>query len=267
MSAPTSWRTALTEATDEEVRIRGYDLRDLVGRISFAEGILLMARGELPTLGEARVLEAIFVSVLDRGIVPCSIVTRYLASSGAPLQAAVAGGILSFGDVYGGAGEQLAQALADNIGAVRAGQATREEAARRVVRHFTDRGLRVPGYGSAVHRGGDPRVPRLFAVAEEGGVLGDHSHLAMAVEAELSQVRGRKLGLNQDGALAALCLDLKLDWRLMRPLAFIPRSAGLAMHALEEMTRESGWRHVPNAEVAYDGPPARPFPARAGEAT
>jgi hypothetical protein len=29
MSAPTSWRTALTEATDENVRIRGYDLRDL----------------------------------------------------------------------------------------------------------------------------------------------------------------------------------------------------------------------------------------------
>jgi hypothetical protein len=47
-------------------------------------------------------------------------------------------------------------------------------------------------------------------------------------------------------------------------LAFIPRSAGLAMHALEEMTRESGWRHVPNAEVVYDGPPARPLPPRDG---
>ena len=45
MSAPTSWRTALTEATDDGVRIRGYDLRDLVGGVSFAEGILLMARG------------------------------------------------------------------------------------------------------------------------------------------------------------------------------------------------------------------------------
>ena len=30
MSAPTSGRTALTEATDDGVRIRGYDLRDLV---------------------------------------------------------------------------------------------------------------------------------------------------------------------------------------------------------------------------------------------
>jgi citrate synthase len=266
MSAPTSWRTALTEATDETVRIRGYDLRDLVGRISFAEGILLMARGDLPTPGEARLLEAILISVLDRGIVPCSIVTRYLASSGSPIQAAVAGGILSFGDVYGGAGEQLAQALADNVAALRSGQASRSEAARRVVQHFTDKGLRVPGYGSAVHRGGDPRVPKLFAIAAEGGVFGDHSHLAMAVEEQLSEAKGRKLGINQDGALAALCLDLKLDWRLMRPLAFIPRCAGLAMHAYEEMTREPGWRHVPNAEVAYDGPPARPLPPRTGGA-
>lgn len=264
MSAPTTWRTALTEATDEEVRIRGYDLRDLVGRISFAEGILLMARGELPTAGEARLLEAILISVLDRGIVPCSIVTRYLASSGSPIQAAVAGGILAFGDVYGGAGEQLAQALAEQIALYRAGQAG--EAAERVVRRFVERGERVPGYGSAVHRGGDPRVPRLFAIAEEGGVFGDHSRLAMVVEEKLSQAKGRKLGINQDGALAALCLDLKLDWRLMRPLAFIPRCAGLAMHAFEEMTRESGWRHVPNAEVTYDGPPARPLPPRTGGA-
>jgi citrate synthase len=264
MSAPTSWRTALTEATDDGVRIRGYDLRDLVGGVGFAEGILLMARGELPTEGEARLLDAILVSVLDRGIVPCSVVTRYLASSGSPIQAAVAGGILSFGDVYGGAGEQLAEALTNNIAAARDGKTGRQKAAQRVVQHFTDRGLRVPGYGSAVHRGGDPRVPRLFEIAEQGKVLGDFTHLAMEVEKQLSKAKGRPLGINQDGALAALGLDLKLDWRLMRALAFIPRSAGLAMHALEEMTRESGWRHVPNAEVVYDGPPARSLPPRGG---
>ncbi len=264
MSAPTSWRTALTEATDDGVRIRGYDLRDLVGGVSFAEGILLMARGELPTKGEARLLEAILVSVLDRGIVPCSVVTRYLASSGSPIQAAVAGGILSFGDVYGGAGEQLAEALANHIAAARDAKADRQEAARRVVQHFTDRGLRVPGYGSAVHRGGDPRVPRLFEIAEKANVQGDFTHLAMEVEKQLSKAKGRPLGMNQDGALAALGLDLRLDWRLMRALAFIPRSAGLAMHALEEMTRESGWRHVPNAEVVHDGPAARPLPRRGG---
>jgi len=58
MSAPISWCTALTEATGEGVHVRGCDLCDMVGRVSFAEGILLTARGELPTEGEARLLGA-----------------------------------------------------------------------------------------------------------------------------------------------------------------------------------------------------------------
>ena len=49
----------------------------------------LLARGELPPPGHAKTLEAMLVSVLDHGIVPSSIVTRYLASSGTPIQAAV----------------------------------------------------------------------------------------------------------------------------------------------------------------------------------
>jgi citrate synthase len=68
--------------------------------------------------------------------------------------------------------------------------------------------------------------------------------------------------MNQDGAIGALGLDMGFDWRLLRALAFMPRSAGLAVHAVEEMTRESGWRHVPDDEITYDGPPKRPFPGR-----
>src|SRR5258708_2577313 len=264
MATKGRWKTALAYGDDDSVVIRGYSLGELVGKVSFAEAFLLLALGELPPPGHARTLEAMLVSVLDHGIVPSSIVTRYLASSGSPIQAAVAGGILSFGDVYGGAGEQLAEALANHIAAARDAKADRQEAARRVVQHFTDPGLRVPGYGSAGPPGGDPRVPRLFEIAEKANVQGDFTHLAMEVEKQLSKAKGRPLGMNQDGALAALGLDLRLDWRLMRALAFIPRSAGLAMHALEEMTRESGWRHVPNAEVVYDGPAARPPPPRGG---
>jgi hypothetical protein len=34
------------------------------------------------------------------------------------------------------------------------------------------------------------------------------------------------------------------------------------VHALEEMTRESGWRHVPDEEITYDGPARRPLGKR-----
>jgi len=230
-----------------------------VGKVSFAEAFLLLALGELPPPGHARTFEAMLVSVLDHGIVPSSIVTRYLASSGTPIQAAVAGGILSFGDTYGGACQQLAERLVHHRQLIAKGTQTEDDAAQVIVRHFFERGEKVPGYGHALHPEGVPRVPRLYAIADNNGVTGDYSRLARAVEAELGRVKKRPLPMNQDGALAALGLDMGLDWQIVRALAFIPRSAGLAVHAVEEMKREDGWRHVPNDEIDYDGPPLRPL--------
>lgn len=259
MATKGSWRTALAVGDRHSVRIRGYDLGELVGKVSYAEAMLLLATGELPPPGHARLLDAMMVSVLDHGIVPSSIVTRYLASAGSPLQAAVAGGVLAFGDTYGGACEQLAERLAFHAPRIANGSTTEADAAKAIVDHFFERRLKVPGYGHALHPDGDPRVPRLYAIADDCGVTGANSRLAFAVQHELERRKGRKLPMNQDGALGALGLDLGLPWQLIRALAFVPRSAGLAVHAVEEMTREAGWRHVPDEEIDYDGPPPRPL--------
>lgn len=259
MATKGRWKTALGYGDNNSVVIRGYSLGELVGNVSFAEAFLLLARGELPPPGHAKTLEAMLVSVLDHGIVPSSIVTRYLASSGTPIQAAVAGGILAFGDVYGGACQQLAERLVHHCPLIDAGKQMQDAAAEAIVQHFVERKQRVPGYGHALHPEGDPRVPRLYSIADKNGVTGVYSRLAFAVQDHLGRVKKRPLPMNQDGALAALGLDLGLDWQIVRALAFIPRSAGLAVHAVEEMTREDGWRHVPNDEVDYDGPPPRPL--------
>jgi len=256
------WRTAIAYGDKHAVVLRGYDLQELVGQVSFAEAFLLLATGELPPPGHAKLLDALMVSVLDHGIVPSSIVTRYLASAGSPIQAAVAGGVMAFGDTYGGACEQLGEQLARHVPEIRAGRETQAQAAAAIVKHFVALGRKVPGYGHALHPEGDPRVPRLYKLADGHGVTGDHSRLAFEVQEELHRAKGRKLPMNQDGALGALGLDMGLDWRLLRALAFVPRSAGLSVHALEEMTRESGWRHVPDEEITYDGPARRPLGKR-----
>ena len=251
------WRTAIAYGDKNAVVLRGYDLQELVGKVSFAEAWLLLATGELPPPGHAKLLDALMVSVLDHGIVPSSIVTRYLASAGSPIQAAVAGGVMAFGDTYGGACEQLAQQLATHVPEIRAGRASQQQSAAAIVDYFFSRKLKVAGYGHALHPEGDPRVPRLYKIADANGVTGDFSRLAFAVQDELARLKGKKLPMNQDGALGALGLDMGLDWRIVRALAFMPRSAGLAVHALEEMTREAGWRHVPDEDITYDGPPLR----------
>ena len=43
-------------------------------------------------------------------------------------------------------------------------------------------GERMPGLGHPVHRQGDPRTARLYAIAGEAGVLGPHLRLLQAIE-------------------------------------------------------------------------------------
>lgn len=244
------WRTALTGIEPDRIVVRGRDLSDLIGRLTFAEMTLLLMKGTEVEPGEARMLDAIMVAILDHGISPSSTVSRYLASCGVPIQTAVAGGVLSFGDIHGGAGEQFAQLLQQAL----ATGGEPDDLARDIVRSHREKRQVLPGFGHPQHPEGDPRVPRLIQIAQETGVFGDHLRLACHIEAELEAVVGREIAMNIDGLLGAVTLDLGLDWRLTRPLLFGPRTLGLAAHVIEEWDREPGWRHVPAEDIHYDGP-------------
>lgn len=51
------WSTAIIDMKPGSIRLRGYAIEDLVGRLGFVEMIWLMTRGELPGPGAARLLE------------------------------------------------------------------------------------------------------------------------------------------------------------------------------------------------------------------
>jgi citrate synthase len=246
---PRSWTTSLAKVEDNRVVVRGHDLNDLIGNIGFAGMSYLMFTGEMPTPGQAAVLEAVFVAVIDHGISPSSTVTRYLASCGVPLQVAVSGGVMTFGDIHGGAGQELARQLAENIDA----DTSAEGVAKRLVTDFRSRGMRVPGFGHPQHVSGDPRVPRIIEVSRRNGVAGRFLDVAEAMGLELAALLGRPVYMNIDGVIAATLLDLGLDWRYARALLYVPRTVGLTAHAIEERDREPGWRHVPASDVLYDG--------------
>ena len=72
---------------------------------------------------------------------------------------------------------------------------------------------------------------------------------------------GRSLPLNVDGAIAALLLEMGMDWRLGKAFFLISRAAGLSAHYLhEQVTREPPFKAASPDEVVYDGPPPRPLP-------
>jgi citrate synthase len=78
------WETSISrvvsEGAEEEVIVRGHRLSDLIGRISFAEMMFLLLRGDLATPARARVLDALLVASAEHGIAPPSMVSRCFAS-------------------------------------------------------------------------------------------------------------------------------------------------------------------------------------------
>src|SRR3989454_5678595 len=106
------WNTAITRVEPNRVAVRGYDIAELMGRISFGAAVYLILTGELPSPAIARLMDAILVSSIDHGATPPSaLAARTVASTGASLSAAVAAGIMSINRHHGGAIEDCAWQL------------------------------------------------------------------------------------------------------------------------------------------------------------
>jgi citrate synthase len=266
MKIQAAWKTRLAHGEADKIVVRGYDVNDLLRHLDFGAMLYLLLKGELPTPNQGRMVNALLVSTADHGIAPATVVSRYITAAGSPIQASMAAGLLSFGDIQGGAMEALARRLQESVAS--RGDRTLDSVAEDFVDSFSRVKERVPGFGHPLHPNGDPRTPALLSVADTCEVSGAHVALTRKVEDVLALRLGKRLRLNIDGAFAAIGSDLGFDWRVVRGLILISRSAGLAAHHLEELTRGKPWRVMPPAtytldyeEPYYDGPAPRPFPA------
>ena len=98
----------------------------------------------------------------------------------------------------------------------------------------------MPGLGHPIHKELDPRVPRLYEIATEAGVLGPHMRLLEAVRAANEELCGRPLPINGAGAAGAALADLGLPPDLARGFALLARTAGLVGHLAEEAEQPLG---------------------------
>jgi citrate synthase len=245
MSQP-FWRTSLSAVEPNKILIRGYRVQDLMERCSFGDVIYLTFKGELPQGQEGRLIEMIVVSSTDHAFLAPSIdATRFVASGGVPLQASVAAGILALGDHHGGAIEQCARLLQESV---KAGTP-----AQQIIEGFRSRKQRIPGFGHPLHER-DPRTVTLIKQAKEWNLAGPHLELVESIAANLG------LPGNIDGTISGIISDMGIGWQYGRAFFIIPRTVGLAAHAVEETTRERPFRVIDISDVAYDGPPERAIP-------
>src|SRR4051794_12923812 len=176
---PAHWSTALTSIAPNTILIRGFAVDEMMGRLSFADAVYLLLMGELPTPAIGRMLNAVLVSSIDHGVSPPStLAARNVATSGAPLKDCVAAGILAFGPHHGGDIETCMRFLDRGLTMMRGGESMKD-AANAIIRECADQQELPPGFGHRFHTR-DPRAARLFQLALELEVEGEHVRLIRA---------------------------------------------------------------------------------------
>lgn len=229
--------TALGASSRDRITLLGKDLAaDVMGEVGFGELAFWLATQRRPTTGETRVFEAVLAALADHGFTPTAIVTRltYLSAPDS-VQGALAAGLLGGGSRFLGVTEDCGLFLHEQL---RDKQLPLDDAgwdALALDVLNTQQGKRIPGLGHHVHKDGDPRTPRLFAIAREENLVGPHLSLFAAIGRVHPQVLGKTLPLNGAGVCGAALADLGLPLALLRGFALLARTAGLIGQLAEEL--------------------------------
>ncbi|CDM22629.1 citryl-CoA lyase [Castellaniella defragrans] len=252
------WSTDIIDIHPGEIRIRGYAIQDLIGRIGFPEMIWLMLRGELPGKAQAALLEAALVSSVDHGPhAPSIAISRMAISCGVDLNGAMGSAVNVLGDIHGGAGQQCMEIYQDCV--ARAGRGEPQPVKAALDAYRAAHGKIVPGFGHRFHPR-DPRAKRLLALVDEavaqGVVSGEFARIGRQVEAVLEQEKGRHIPMNIDGATAVIYSELGFAPELGRGIFILSRSVGILAHAWEQMRegRRIKGPMPPSIPYAYTGP-------------
>jgi citrate synthase len=230
--------TEIGGADADSITVRGRDLAsELMGRVTFTELTYLLVQGHSPEPQETVLLDAVLVSLAEHGLTPTVLAAR-LTHTGAPesLQGAVAAGLLGAGSVFLGVVEDTAVFLEHVVG--RGGSL--EQAAADAVRAEIGAGRRIPGLGHPVHKEQDPRTARIYAIAEEQGLVGPHLQALRLVATAHRQATGKALPINGAGVAGAALADLGFPARIVRGMALLARTAGLVAHLEEERSHPLG---------------------------
>ena len=232
------WQTGIIEMSPGVIRLRGYEIQDLIGRVSFPAVIWLMLRGEVPEPAQARLLEAALVAAVDHGPhAPSIAIARMAVTCGLPLNGAMASAVNALDDVHGGAGQQCMELFAAVAAAVGDGEASDGLVSAELDRYSAANGKIIPGFGHRWH-GVDPRAVRLLALVREaaqaGIVRGRFARIAESIERRLTAQKGRAIPMNIDGATAVIYSELGFAPALGRGIFILSRSVGILAHAWEQ---------------------------------
>src|SRR5690348_8187319 len=217
----------------DQITIRGKDLvKELMGKVSFSEMMLLQLTGRAPSRMQVTILDAVLVTIMEHGLVPSAIVTR-LTHYGAPesVQGAIVAGLLGVGDRFAGTASECAQLLEKIVAAP---AADRTNVAVELVKGYRAGKRPIPGFGHPIHKDVDPRSRRLVDIAKAAGAKGDFIAALETLEQAVATVIGRRIVTNVSAAIAVALCEAGVPSKVSRGVVLTARCAGLVGHLHEE---------------------------------
>ncbi|MDE2135266.1 MAG: citryl-CoA lyase [Alphaproteobacteria bacterium] len=257
------WNTEIIDIHPGSIGLRGYAVQDLLGKVTFPEMIWLMLRGDLPSPGQAKLLEAAMVASVDHGPhAPSIAIARMAVTCGTDINGAMASAVNVLADIHGGPAQQC-MTLFEQI----AGELERTDNLPTLVdgilgRYVAAHGKIIPGFGHRFHPV-DPRAEPLLGLvdkaAADGVVSGRYAAIAREVAAGLRRRTSKNIPMNIDGATAAIFCELGFTPQLGRGLFILSRSVGILAHAWEQMQQGGRIKGPMPKEIpyTYSGPSPR----------
>jgi len=254
------WKTAITKVEPNKIMVHGYPINELMGKISYAEGLYLMLKGELPDKNVGKMMDTILVCSMDHGVTPPSTLAALTCvSTGGNLNQALTCGILSINQHHGGAIQNCQKMLLEAMELRQEKDLTIEEAALDLVKDAITRKRRLPGMGHRLHMK-DPRTVKIYIMAEDLGFHGDYVKMLRAIENSFAGIKGKRLPINVDGAIASILCEMEFAPELGNAFFMIARMPGLLAHITEERKRQKPMRRINPLDYEYDGPERREIP-------
>ena len=250
-------RTAICTSDEHTIVIRGRDLsKELIGKISFVDHFFLLLTGQMPTAGQAAVLNATLVAIAEHGLVP-SVQAARMTFAAAPeaLQGAVAAGILGCCSVILGASETAGRMFVEIDEEAKQRGGDLREAARAIVTGRRERKQAIPGYGHPEHKERDRRVDALFQLSQKVGGGQHFVAIANIVEELIPGIVGKDLRLNVSAAIPAVLLGVGFPVGALKGVPILARTASLIAHLNEEMSDPIGFAlsYQATREFEYTG--------------
>jgi len=222
--------------------------------LDLVEGFLYQLKGEPPSAGDARALDAYFIVGAEHGFNASTFTARVVTSTNSDLASAVCAAIGTMkGPLHGGAPSEVVDQLAQ-VGSV--------ENAEKWLTAALDRHERLMGFGHRVYRAYDPRAAALRKVAESMEHKPDWLQLAIQVEDVALRLLAerypdRPLKTNVEYYAAPVLQGVGLTPDLFPATFSLARHAGWTAHAIEQAANN----RLIRPDVRYIGPAERDLPA------